>query len=85
MELAEPSISTAFDAAAAERHPGVCYLVTAPLGPHPLLMDVVEDRIDSCLEHALGTAPESELCAGTEDVGRSGRGGPPEPTAADAT
>jgi sirohydrochlorin ferrochelatase len=96
MELAVPSIGTAFDACvaagaatvviapyflwpgnhwdrdipalaaeASARHPGVRYLVTAPLGPHPLLMDVVEDRIKHCLEHARGGASECELCAGT--------------------
>ncbi len=96
MELAEPSIATAFDAcvaagaatvavapfflwpgdhwdrdipdlarAAASRHPGVGYLVTAPLGPHPLLGDLVELRIGHCLRRVTGDAPECELCAGT--------------------
>ena len=96
MELATPSISTAFDACvaagaetvviapyflwpgnhwerdipalaaeASTRHPGVRYLVTAPLGPHPLLMDIVEDRIEYCLAHALGTRSACELCEGT--------------------
>jgi sirohydrochlorin ferrochelatase len=96
MELAEPSIGTAFDACvaqgattvviqpyflspgrhwdrdipelaaeAAARHPGVHFLVTAPLGPHPLLMTIVEDRVRQCLRHATGGAPECELCEGT--------------------
>jgi sirohydrochlorin ferrochelatase len=96
MELAEPSVATAFDACvragattvviapyflwpgrhwdvdiptlaaeASEAHPGVRYLVAAPLGPHPLLGDIVEQRIDQCLAHAAGVAPECELCAGT--------------------
>jgi sirohydrochlorin ferrochelatase len=96
MELAEPSIGTAFDAcvaagaatvviapyflwpgshwdrdipalaaAASERHPGVRYLVAAPLGPHPLLGEIVEERIDHCLAHVSGLAPECQLCAGT--------------------
>jgi sirohydrochlorin ferrochelatase len=96
MELAMPSICTAFDACvaagattvviapyflgpgnhwdrdipvlaaeAAARHPGVRYLVTAPLGPHRLLMDIVDNRIQQCLEHAVDGAPECELCAGT--------------------
>jgi sirohydrochlorin ferrochelatase len=55
----------ALAAEAAARHPGVRYLVTAPLGPHPLLMDVVEARVEHCLAHAAGEAPECELCAGT--------------------
>lgn len=96
MELAEPSIATAFDAcvaqgattvvvapwflgpgrhwdrdipeltaAAAARHPGVRYLVTAPLGPHPLLFEIVEDRVRQCLAHTADGAPECESCAGT--------------------
>jgi sirohydrochlorin ferrochelatase len=96
MELAEPSIGTAFDACvaqgattvviqpyflgpgrhwdrdipeladeAAARHPGVHFLVTAPLGPHPLLMSIVEDRVRQCLRHATGGAPECDLCEGT--------------------
>jgi sirohydrochlorin ferrochelatase len=96
MELAEPSIGTAFDACvaagattvviapyflwpgnhwdrdipaiadeAAARHPGVRHLVAAPLGPHPLLLDIVEQRVDYCLAHAAGEAPECTVCAGT--------------------
>ena len=96
MELAEPSIGTAFDACvaggattvvvapyflwpgnhwdrdipalvdeAAARHTGVRSLVTAPLGPHPLLMDIVEDRIRYCVAHVAGDVPECDLCAGT--------------------
>jgi sirohydrochlorin ferrochelatase len=96
MELAEPSIGTAFDtcvaagattivvvpyflwpgnhwerdipalaAEAAAHHPGVPFLVTAPLGPHPLLMTIVDDRIRYCVAHATGEERECELCAGT--------------------
>jgi sirohydrochlorin ferrochelatase len=96
MELAEPSIGTAFDACvaagcttvviapyflwpgshwdsdipalaaeAASRHPGIRFLVAAPLGPHPLLAQIVEQRVDHCLAHAAGLAPECDLCAGT--------------------
>jgi sirohydrochlorin ferrochelatase len=50
---------------AAARHPGIHYLVAAPLGPHPLLLDVVGQRVDHCLAHAAGTAPECDICAGT--------------------
>ena len=46
--------------------PGVHYLVTAPLGPHPLLMDIVEDRVQYCLAHTLGESPECEVCEGTQ-------------------
>ncbi len=50
---------------AAARHPGVPFLVTAPLGPHPLLMTIVDDRIRYCVAHAAGEVAECELCAGT--------------------
>ena len=96
MELAEPSIATAFAACvaagastvvfvpyflwpgrhwtedipaltaeAAKAHPGVRYLIAAPLGPHPALAGIVEERIGHCLAHASGEAAECEVCAGT--------------------
>jgi sirohydrochlorin ferrochelatase len=96
MELAQPSIGTAFDrcvdagaatvviapyflgpgshwdrdipalaAEAAARHPGIGWLVTAPLGPDPLLMDIIDRRIEHCLAHAAGTAGECAACAGS--------------------
>ena len=96
MELAEPSIATAFDrcvaqgatsvvispyfllpgrhwnqdipelaAEAAAKHPGVRYLVSAPLGLHPLMAQVVGSRVDHCLKHAAGQVEECEACTGT--------------------
>ena len=96
MELAEPSIATAFGrcvergaelvvvhpyfllpgrhwhtdipelvAAAAEHHPGVRWLVTAPLGLHPGMLAVMQDRITHCLSHVAGDADECEVCRGT--------------------
>jgi sirohydrochlorin ferrochelatase len=96
MELAEPSIATAFArcvergattvivypyfllpgrhwnddiprlaAAAAAKHPGVRYLVTAPFGLHPLMAEVMQQRISHCLSHTQGNADACELCAGT--------------------
>ncbi len=95
MELAEPSIATAFDrcvergaeriivtpyfllpgkhwqedipnlaAAAAAKHPGVAYLVAAPIGLHPMMKQVIESRVEHCLEHAGGSGPECETCMG---------------------
>ena len=97
MELAEPSIATAFGrcvghgattivvfpyfllpgrhwhddiprlaAAAAKKHPGVRYLVTAPFGLHPLMSEVMQQRIQHCLSHTQGEADACELCAGTD-------------------
>jgi len=96
MELAEPSIATAFDRCvergakrvvvspyfllpgrhwfqdiprlageAAKKHQGVSYVVAAPLALHPLMAQVIESRIDHCLSHVEGSAPECEVCVGT--------------------
>jgi sirohydrochlorin ferrochelatase len=104
MELAEPSIATAFSRcvrrgaelvvvspffllpgkhwgqdipdltrAAAETHPSIRYLVTAPLGLHPILLDVIAAQIEQCVAHASGEGVECELCTNNEkcqfDVG----------------
>jgi sirohydrochlorin ferrochelatase len=97
MELAEPSIATAFarcvergaatvvvfpyfllpgrhwnediprlTAAAAEKHPGIRYLVTAPFGLHPLMAEIMQQRIAHCLAHSQGNADACEVCAGTD-------------------
>jgi sirohydrochlorin ferrochelatase len=94
MELAEPSIATAFGrcvergaktvvvfpyfllpgrhwhddiprltAEAARSHPGVQYLVTAPFGLHPLMSEVIGQRIAHCLAFAQGDADACDACA----------------------
>jgi len=94
MELAEPSIQTAFGrcadrgakvvvvfpyflapgrhwsqdipalaAEAAEAYPEVKHLVTAPLGLHTLMLQVINDRIAHCLRHATSQGPECEVCS----------------------
>ena len=96
MELAEPSIATAFDRCvdrgatrvvvmpyflspgrhwhqdipeltrnAAARRPGVSYLVGSPIGLHPLMVGVIDARLEHCLARAKGEAEECESCAGT--------------------
>ncbi|XVF62615.1 hypothetical protein PTKIN_Ptkin09bG0022400 [Pterospermum kingtungense] len=50
---------------AAKDHPGVSYIITAPLGLHELLVDVVNDRIKHCLSRVAGDAEECAACAGT--------------------
>ena len=50
--------------AAASRHPGVGYMVTSPIGLHPMMHDVIRSRIEGCVEHAGGSGPECEACAG---------------------
>ena len=96
MELAEPSIATAFDrcvargaktvichpyfllpgrhwdqdipeltSRAAAKHPGIKWLVTAPLGLHDLMAQIMDERIRHCLAHARGEAEACPSCAGT--------------------
>ncbi len=93
MELAEPSIATAFGRAveqgaqlilvfpyflapgrhwqediprlvneAAQRFPGVQHLVTAPLGLHPLMLQIIQQRITQCLARALGDPSTCTVC-----------------------
>lgn len=93
MELAEPTIATAFDrlvnrgatmvvvfpyflgpgrhwtediprlvAVAAKRHVGVKYLVTAPFGLHPLVHQIIADRIMRCVAQTHETDGGCEIC-----------------------
>ncbi len=96
MEIAEPSIATAFDrcvargaklvvchpyfllpgkhwdkdipnltAAASAKHPGVKWMITAPLGRHELMAKIMDQRIRHCLSKVHGQASECPSCAGT--------------------
>lgn len=44
----------ALAAAAAARHPGISYLVAPPLGLHPLMLQLIAERIAQCLRHDQG-------------------------------
>lgn len=52
----------ALAAAAAKEHPGVRCLVTAPLGLHPLMIQIMDERIRDCLSPA-PTAEEASRSA----------------------
>ncbi|OVA19873.1 Cobalamin (vitamin B12) biosynthesis CbiX [Macleaya cordata] len=52
-------------AEAAKEHPGVSFIITAPIGLHEQMVDVVNDRIKHCLSHVAGDAVECAVCAGT--------------------
>ncbi len=54
-------------AEAAERHPGIRYLVTAPLGLHPLIQQVMQHRILHCLRHAMGKVSACDVCESTPE------------------
>ena len=93
MEIAEPSIATAFDrcvargareiivspyflhpgrhwstdiptlvAEASAKHPGVPFMVAAPLGLHPLMAEVVAARIEHCRARVAGEGPPCDAC-----------------------
>jgi sirohydrochlorin ferrochelatase len=49
-------------AEAASAHPGVKFLVTAPFGLHPLMSEVISQRIARCLAHAEGDATACDAC-----------------------
>jgi sirohydrochlorin ferrochelatase len=53
-------------AEAARAHPGVRYLVTAPIGVHALMAEIIADSIGYCLSHAAGDVDACELCMGTD-------------------
>lgn len=55
----------ALAAEAAKEHLHVSYIVTAPIGLHALMVDVVQDRINYCLSQVAGRASECEMCEGT--------------------
>lgn len=96
MELAEPSIATAFDRCvergatvvvvcpffllpgrhwnndipklvreAARCHSGIRFLITAPLGLLPMMLELIGTQIDQCVAHAQGGAA-CELCESTD-------------------
>ena len=53
-------------AAAAAKHAGIRYLVTAPFGLHPLMSEIMRQRIEHCLSHTQGFAEACDVCAGTD-------------------
>lgn len=49
-------------AEASAKHPVVKHLVTAPLGIHALMAQIMDDRIRHCLQHVAGLASSCDLC-----------------------
>ncbi len=52
-------------AEAAAPHPGVEFIITAPLGAHPLLVTVLEERAERCNTYLSGLSPACDVCRGT--------------------
>lgn len=59
---------------AAARHEGLQFLVTAPLGLHPLMMQIIQDRITHCLAHVQGNADPCEMCTSEHSCSTTARG-----------
>lgn len=55
----------ALAAEAAEAHPGIKYLVSAPIGLHPLMAEVMDSRLRHCLAHVNEGGPQCDVCEGT--------------------
>ena len=51
---------------AAAAHPGVKYLISAPIGLHPLMAEVIDSRLRHCLAHVNEGGPECDVCAGSK-------------------
>ena len=64
------------------RHPGLRYRYGRPLGPHPVLLDVLEARIDEALGGPGPAAPGEEGRAARAGRRRAGRGGAGPPARA---
>jgi len=50
---------------AAAKHPGIQWMVTAPIGTNEKMPLVMSDAIEHCLSHVAGEADECVACAGT--------------------
>jgi sirohydrochlorin ferrochelatase len=55
----------ALAAEASKEHSNIPYIVTAPLGLHELMVDIMNDRIKYCLLQVAGDVDECTVCAGT--------------------
>eukprot|EP00238_Polyblepharides_amylifera_P014926 CAMPEP_0196579860 /NCGR_PEP_ID=MMETSP1081-20130531/25293_1 /TAXON_ID=36882 /ORGANISM="Pyramimonas amylifera, Strain CCMP720" /LENGTH=181 /DNA_ID=CAMNT_0041899565 /DNA_START=132 /DNA_END=677 /DNA_ORIENTATION=+ len=50
---------------AADKHVGVNFLVSAPIGVHKLVAQVLDNRIEYCLQQAEGNREACSMCKGT--------------------
>lgn len=57
----------ALAADAARNHPGVSWLVTAPLAVHERMADIMMSRIEDCLAYTTGLADRCDVCQATGD------------------
>jgi sirohydrochlorin ferrochelatase len=57
---------TRLAAEAARHHPGVQYLITAPIGLHSHMTQVIGDRVRQCLDRAVRDGDGCDFCATTD-------------------
>lgn len=50
-------------AEAAAKHPGIAHFVAAPIGLHPLMVDIVDSRLETCLNRLTGGGASSSLAS----------------------
>ena len=51
---------------AAAEHPGVPYVVTAPIGLNPLMREVIASSVGYCLGHVAGEVEACAFCEGSD-------------------
>ena len=51
---------------AAAAHPEVKYVISAPIGLHPLMSEVIDSRVRHCIAHVYEGAPACDVCAGSK-------------------
>ncbi|OUS44300.1 hypothetical protein BE221DRAFT_78412 [Ostreococcus tauri] len=51
---------------AAAAHSGVRHVVSAPIGLHPLMVEVIDSRMRHCLARAKGEVDACDVCAGSK-------------------
>lgn len=53
-------------AEAAREHEDVKYLISAPIGLHPLMTEVIDSRVRHCLAHINDGGPQCDVCEGSK-------------------
>ena len=53
-------------AEAAQQHPGTRFVVTAPLGIHAMMLQIIQDRIQQCLRRVVLDSKNCDVCGDTD-------------------
>lgn len=52
---------------AVQHHDAIKYMVTAPIGIHKLMFDILNDRVQHCLQRNIGDGVDCDVCNGSGD------------------